>query len=226
MRFALRLAGPGVFVCAAFIPNISFAQDHTLITTDPIGAQLLTMGKSGLTVALARDHVLEILQAKNSCSAWFQEVDPNAASTFASIKFIIAANGPHEVLALRSHSGDMLFKHPYAARALEDGGGDPIVILNSKGAFFIRTTIVLRQQNPGAAFRPSGWRYLLVGSYFGDTLAAQVTILLHELGHVVGRLPHDSDELSGQSGRNTAEVLRFCRRQINAAVRSPLHSGP
>src|SRR5215472_13239560 len=114
MRSALRLAGSGVFVCATLISNVSLAQN---IANDPIRAQLLTMGKQGLTVTLARDHVIEILQNKNSCSAWFQEVDPKAAATFGSLKFIIDANGPQEVLELRSHScGDrktltVLFAH-------------------------------------------------------------------------------------------------------------------
>ena len=226
MRFALRLAGPGVFLCAALIPNVSFAQNYTFITNDPIRAQLLTMGKPGLTVAQARDQVIEILQSKNSCSAWFQEVDAKAAGTFASLKFIIDANGPQGVLDLRSHSGEMLLKHPYAAAVFVNGEGKFIVILNAKGPSFVRSTVVLRQENDGSFFRPSGSRYLLIGSYVGDTLAAQMTILLHELGHVVGRLPDEADELSGQSDRNTAEVLRFCRKQINSAVRSPLHSGP
>jgi hypothetical protein len=227
MRFALNLAGAGVFVCAAFISGVSFAQNDTFATNDPIRAQLLTMGKPGLTVALARDHVIKILQSKNSCSAWYQEVDPNAASTFASLKFVIETNGPHAVLGLRSHSVEMLLKHPYAARSLENAGGNSIIVLNAKGAFFVRVATVLWQEDMGSLFHPSGWRYLLVGSYRGDTLAAQTTILLHELGHVIGRLPDDSDELSGQSERNTAEVLRFCRAQIKAALGSgPLAHNP
>jgi len=225
MRFALRLAGPGVFVCAAFISAVSFAQNSAFLTRDPVRAQLLTMGKPGLTVALARDYVIEILQSQNSCSAWFQEVDPNAASTFASLKFVIE-NGPQEVLELPSHSGEMLLKHPYAASVFVNSEGKSIVILNAKGAFFMRAAVVLRQENDRSFFRQSGSRYLLAGPYTGGTLAAQITILLHELGHVVGGLPDDSDELSGQSNRNTAEVLGFCRKQINAAVCSPLHSGP
>src|SRR5215472_2716793 len=180
MRFALKLAGFGVFVCAALIPNVSLAQN---IANDPIRAQLLAMGKPGLTVTLARDHVIEILQDKNSCSAWFQEVDPNAASTFASLRFIIETDGPKDVLGLRSRSGEMLLKHPYAAWALENGS---FVDLNANGAFFIRSAPVLQQENQGGFFRPSGVRYLLVGSYRGNTRAAQITILLHELGHVVG----------------------------------------
>jgi hypothetical protein len=171
--------------------------------------------------------VIEILQSKNSCSAWFQEVDPNAASTFGSLKFVIETNGPQAVLGLWSHSGEMLLKHPYAARAMENAGGNSIVLLNAKGAFFVRAAVVLQQEDMSGLFHPAGWRYLRVGSYRGDTLAAQITALLHELGHVVGRLPDDSDELSGQSERNTAEVLRFCRAQVKAASRSgPLAQNP
>ena len=205
----------------------ALTQKHTFVTNDPIRAQLLTMGKPGLTVTLARDHVIEILQDKNSCGAWFQEVDPNAASTFASLKVIIETNGPREVLSWRSQPGEMVFKHPYSAKALEDDGGNPILVLNAKGAFFASSAVVLRRDNTGS-LRPSGSRYLLIGPYKGGTLAAQITILLHELGHVVGRLPDDSDELSGQSDRNTAEVLRLCRAQVKASLgsRSALAHNP
>ena len=225
MRFVLRLAGPGVFLCAPFISGASFAQTYTFVTNDPTREQLLAMGKSGLTVAHARDRVIEILQSRNSCSDWFQEVDPNAASTFASLKFIIDTDGPKEVVGLQSYSGEMLWKHPYSARALENAGANSIVALNAKGAFFVRVAPALRQENNSNWFRPSGSCYLLVGSYPGDTLAAQITILLHELGHVVGRLPDDSPELSGKSGRNTAEVLRFCHKQIKAAAGGPVRPG-
>ena len=222
MRFALRLAGPGVFLCAAFISGVSFAQNYTFVTNDSIREQLLAMGKPGLTVVQAREHVIEILQSQNSCSAWFREADQDAASTFASLKFVIETDGPKEVLGLPSYSGEMLLKHPYSARALENAGANSYVVLNAKGAFFVHAAPVLRQESQGGFFRPSGWHHLLVGSYRGNTLAAQITILLHELGHVVGRLPDDSDELSHQSERNTSEVLRFCHKQIKAAARNRL----
>ena len=160
MRFALRLAGPGVFLCAVFISGVSFAQNHTFVANDPIRAQLLTMGKPGLTVAQARSNVIEILQSKNSCSAWFQEMDPNAASTFASLKFIIETNGPKEVLGVRSDSGEMLLKHPYSAWALKNAGGN-FVVLNAKGAFFVRAAPVLQQEYYQSVFFAS-----LVGATF------------------------------------------------------------
>src|SRR5215469_6304002 len=72
MRFALRLAGPGVFLCAAFISGVSFGQNYTFLTNDPIREQLLTMGKPGLTIAQARDHVIEILQSKIPAAPGFK----------------------------------------------------------------------------------------------------------------------------------------------------------
>lgn len=223
MRFVLRLAGSSAFLYVAFISGASFAQSHGPATNDPVRAQLLAEGRPGVVVAQARDHALEILESKNSCSAWFQEVDPNVASTFASLKFVIEAHGPKAVLGLRSGSGEILLKHPYAARTRGNGS---FVDINANGAFFVRAAPVFQQDSQGGFYRLSGLRYLLAGSYSGNTLAAQITILLHELGHVVARLPDDSDEFSRRSERNTAEVLRSCHQQIKAAAENPLHSGP
>ncbi len=35
--------------------------------------------------------------------------------------------------------------------------------------------------------QPGGNRLLVVSSYAGNTPEAQITILLHELGHIIGR---------------------------------------
>jgi len=40
--------------------------------------------------------------------------------------------------------------------------------------------------------------------------------LLHELGHIINLLPEDADDLDGKSLRNTSEVLRHCRTEIEA----------
>lgn len=225
MSFALRTIGPAVVVCAALVCDDAFAQNHATFQQDPVRAQLLEMGQPGLTISLARERVIEILESENSCSAWFQKVDPDAAATFASLKFIIDANGPQYIVGWRSDSGEMLFKQPYSAKARENTGRNSVVILNANGPFFTRTTSVLQKEISGSSPHPAGWRLLQVGSYAGNTLAAQMTTLLHELGHVVGRIPDDSDELRGQSGRNTAEVLHFCRAQIRGAERRSRHSG-
>jgi len=180
------------------------------------------MGKPGLAIALAREKVTEILLSENSCSAWFKKADRNAAATFDSLKFIIDAKGPEYVLGWRTDTGETLFKHPYSASVLEGAGPNSVVKLNANGPFFVRWGVVLWEDNTGSFRRAIGSRVLQVGSYPGNTLAAQITTLLHEFGHIVGRVPDDSDELSGQSGRNTAEVIHYCHAQIKAAAR---HSG-
>jgi hypothetical protein len=180
------------------------------------------MGKPGLAVALARDKVSEILQSENSCSAWFRKADPNATATFASLKFVIDPKGPQYILGWRTDTGVTLFKHPYSASAWEGAGANSVVKLNANGPFFVRGSVVMWQANAGGFRYAIGWHMLQVGSYAGNTLAAQITTLLHEFGHVVGRIPEDTDELSGQSGRNTQEVIHYCHAQIKAAER---HSG-
>jgi len=62
---------------------------------------------------------------------------------------------------------------------------------------------------------------LRVASYAGNSAPAQITALLHEFGHIIGRLPEDDDSWDGQSARNTAEVLRHCRSEIRSTARKP-----
>ncbi len=63
---------------------------------------------------------------------------------------------------------------------------------------------------------------LTISSYNGNTPEVQITILLHELGHIIGRLPEDDDSRDGRSIRNTSEVSRHCKSETRAAA----HKGP
>jgi hypothetical protein len=222
MRRSLWLAG---VTCLAFLQQVAFAQKNSFFD-DPGRADLASMGKPGAAVALAREKVTEILQSENSCSAWFKKADPNAAATFESLRFAIDSKGPQYIVGWRNDSGVVVFKHPYSASALEGTGAHSLVTLNANGPFFVRWGIVLWEENSGAFRHAIGSRILNVGSYPGNTLAAQITTMLHEFGHVTGRLPDDSDELSGQSGRNTEQVIHYCHAQIKAAERHAGRSGP
>jgi hypothetical protein len=42
---------------------------------------------------------------------------------------------------------------------------------------------------------------------------------LHEFGHLVDLLPTDEGDKDGKSDWNTNEVLRFCREEIESAVK-------
>ena len=217
MRCWLGLAS---LACIPFVQAVAFAQNPSFFS-DPIRAQLAGMGKPGVAVALARDKVSEILQSENSCSAWFKKADPNAAATFASLRFVIDTKGPNFIVGWRNDVGVTMFKHPYSGSAWEGSGANAVVMLNANGPFFVRWGVVFLEEN-GSFRHAIGSRMLQVGTYPGNSLAAQITTLLHEFGHVVRRIPEDPDELSGQSGRNTEEVIHYCHAQIKAAAR---HSG-
>jgi hypothetical protein len=221
MRALLCLAS---LACLSFVQDVAFAQNSSIFA-DPVRTRLAAMGKPGLTVALARDKVNEILSSDNSCSAWFRKADPHAAATFASLKFIIDDKGPQYVIGFRTDKGEVFFKHPYSASTFEGAGPNSVVTLNANGPFFVRNGVVMWEDNAGGFRYAIGTRVLQVGSYAGNTLGAQITTLLHEFGHVIGRLPEDSDELRGQSGRNTEQVIHFCHAQIKAAERHPGRSG-
>jgi len=188
-----------------------------------IQMQLLAMGKRGETIARIREQVTEILQNRNACSAWYQGVDADPAGTFRSLEFVLDTNGPPYVHGIRDSRDVIQFKHPYVASAKENAGRNSAIRLNANGAFFNHSSSVIEEPPDGGPARPIGIRTLRVDSYPGDTPEAQLTAMLHELGHIVGRIPEDSDSLDGQSARNTAEVLRYCRPEIRAMARKRPH---
>lgn len=185
-----------------------------------VEAQLRAMGNRGETIAQVRAQVLEILQSRNACAAWYQEVDADPAGTFRSLEFLLDENGPPYIHIMRDSNGAQVLKQPYVASSYENAGRNTRIRLNAKGAFFNRISEVI-EPIPGAGplLRRGGLHALSVASYGGNTSAARVTTMLHELGHVVGRIPEDNDSVDGLSSRNTREVLRYCRPEIDAIAR-------
>jgi hypothetical protein len=189
-----------------------------------VDPRLLAFGARGLLIEQARQHVLAILAAENPCSAWFREADPNVAAIFESLNFYLD-DGPKDVLIFKSTSGEVFFKHPYSAAVPENAGHDATVALNANGPFFTSAADVLRRNSDRGVARIDGRRELRVGPYPGNTLPARITTLLHELGHAIGRLPDDSDELSGLSEQNTQRVLHACHAQIKASAHQHIYKG-
>lgn len=184
-----------------------------------IEARLHAMGKRGATIAEVRHQVLEILQSRNACSAWYQEVDADPAGTFRSLEFLLDENGPLYIQSMKDSEVGRRLKHPYVARAYENSGRNATIQLNVNGAFFNGATEVVEPYPGGGPLLRRGLHALSVASYSGNTSAAQVTAMLHELGHIVGRIPEDNDSWDGLSSRNTVEVLRYCRPEIDAVAR-------
>jgi hypothetical protein len=185
---------------------------------DLVQEDLATMGKPGQKILRARERILEILQTENACSAWFREKDSNPADTFRTLSFAVDLKGAEFVLESKDTGDLTIFRNPYVARVFQGDGRYATITINTKGAFFspiARVVEVPREGGPGS-FR--GSRLLRVGPYPGDTLHAQVLALLHEFGHLVDLLPTDEGDQDGKSVRNTGEVLRFCRAEVESKV--------
>lgn len=183
-----------------------------------IAIDLADLGKRGQIIARVREQVLQILETENGCSAWFQKVDSDPAATFRSARFVVDENGQKEVYAVKLPGDFELLKHPYVASSIENAGRNAVIQLNANGAFFMKISRVLEQPQPSEMMRLARLHSLRVASYGGDTPMAQITTVLHELGHITGRLQEDDDSWPSQSERNTEEVLRHCQTEIAAAA--------
>jgi hypothetical protein len=214
----IRLPTPFRSLAARYNGPGSSAPQH------PVRLRLLALGARGLLVEQARQHVLAILATDNPCSAWFREIEPAAPAIFESLEFSLD-DGPQDVVAFKSAAGELLFKHPYSAAVPENAGYNATVQLNANGPFFTTVADILGRDSAGRVARLAGRRELRVGPYAGNTLPARIATLLHELGHVIGRLPDDSDELSGLSAQNTVRVLHACHAEIKASVREHRDKG-
>jgi len=186
---------------------------------DAVQEDLASRGKPGQKILRARERVLEILQNENACSAWYRGKDSNPADTFRTLSFDVDHKGEELVLESRA-AGDMrIFRNPYVARVFQGDGRYGRITINTNGAFFSPMATMVEEQSDGGPRSLRGIRLLRVGPYAGDTLHAQILTLLHEFGHIVDLLPTDEGDLDGKSEQNTAEVLRFCRAEVESKVR-------
>ena len=209
-------------LCRVAIVSIAMAPQSARserAITDDVSAELTALGERGEVISRVREQTFGVLDTENSCSAWFREVARDAAEVFQSLHYEIEKDGPGYVEHMRNTDGTNLFKHPWTARTTENSGHDSTIALNPSGAFF-RTTLPLVDVDfrGDRECKAGGVHRLVIASYSGHSARAQITILLHELGHVVGRLPEDDDSWNGRSTRNTEEVLRHCKHEITAAA--------
>jgi hypothetical protein len=191
---------------------------------DPVSTELLGLGQRGDLIADARLRALAILQENNSCTAWFQQADPDPAGILRSVHYKVDPSGPSNIYKFRNYYGEALLKHPWGAKSIEYAGRNALVRINGNGPFFVRSSGVEGLSLSAGPTPLSGWQALVVGPYAAATPEARIAVLLHELGHIVGRLPEDSDSTDGQSSRNTIEVLRHCKAEIHLVARRTSYS--
>ena len=188
-----------------------------------INQELAALGARGALIAQTRNDVLEILESQGSCAMWFQEAEPSVVNVFRSLHYELD-KGTSQIFLMPDESGKAWFKHPWGASAMEYGGRDSIITINSNGPFFVQQTRLSKLSAIGGPSLPAGWRLVMLGPYVGDTPEARMTILLHELGHIVGRLRLDGDSWNGESARNTVEVLQHCKTEIRVLARKRTNS--
>jgi len=212
-------------VCAevAFDSSASASLGHGDVrekaNEDPVLEELKAMGEQGLVIERTREEVLEILEGRNRCAAWFQQAEPDAARKFRSLRYLIDESGPQYTLKLQNGAGGWLYQQPYVASSIEDASAGSTITINGKGAFFqLRSGVRIVPKNGGPGGL-SASQLLRLDLYLGGTLDAQVTALLHEFSHVVGLLPADGGSGFGAelSTQNTQVVLRHCRAEVEAA---------
>jgi hypothetical protein len=212
----------GSIVAAAVLSVLLVAQparsQSAAAVDDAVSAELAAMGKRGQVIAVARQQTLAILQSENACSEWFRETDPDSAEVFRSLHYEITEHEPAFIFHMKDGQGGGPFKHPWAARSTQNAGQNSTVGLNSGGPFFNVSSPVLEVDSKTAMQWPAGLHRLVIASFLGNSPGARIVTLLHELGHIVGRIPEDSDSWDGLSSRNTEEVLRHCKHDIRDAA--------
>ena len=206
-------AGPvSVAPCA---PALA-ARTGCAVSNDVAGNDLSALGKWGREVFRAHQKVLAILQTENACTAWYQTKEAQPAAAFQTLTFALDHGGDAYVRATNEHDGTALIRSPYVARVTQGGGSYTTITLNANGAFFLPMAHVIDEPLEGGPASFRGVHTLQVGPYPGGSFHAQVLTLLHEFGHLIDLLPADTGDHDGQSRQNTAEVLRFCRAELES----------
>jgi hypothetical protein len=210
-----------IFVAGAIAVGGASSVHAQTVTNEEqrVRSELSPLGKRGDAIAHARELVLQILHSENGCSQWFEEANAQPSEIFRSLHYQLEDKGPIYVYRMADASGELRFKQPWGARTSQDTGRNSTIRLNRNGPFFSGKSQVIYVNADGHLVGFGGSRQLAVAFYSGNSEEAQILILLHELGHIVGRLPADDDSWDGLSSQNSLQVLRHCKQEIHDVVR-------
>jgi hypothetical protein len=188
----------------------SFAGGILLVGDDPISR--------------ARAALNNLLKGKNPCAEFFNQGatnfatnSPGAPTTGADA--INAANivkdpsGPSQIVKSADQNGNIVYSQPYGAKTIEGGGPSGTIDINPNGAFY-KTTAFVRGTTQTMGLTIGGTEN--PHQFAGDTLQAQMTILLHEMAHLLNMIPSDGSN-PNQSLRNTQTILDHCKSDIAKA---------
>jgi hypothetical protein len=140
----------------------------------------VALGQHGDPIAHAREQTLQILQAHNTYTAWFQEAEPSAAEVFRSLRYRLDGNGTSGIYSMRNDLGQILLKHPWGAKSTEYAGSNSIVQINGNGPFFARKLWMATWYPPVGFAPPGSWQFVIIGPYVGDTPEAGLGMMWYE----------------------------------------------
>jgi hypothetical protein len=131
-----------------------------------------------------RSAVLAILSSDNDCSEFF---GASAASVFASVG-IRLEDAPANV----------------GAQTQEGKGADSVIFINKNGPFFNTSGII------GGKMQT----LTVAPGYPGGFSSSKKLVMLHELGHVLSKLPEDHGN-TPLSNQNSQTVMDHCSKELN-----------
>ena len=140
----------------------------------------VALGQHGDLIAHAREQTLQILQAHNTHTAWFQKAGPSAAEVFRSLRYRLDGNGRLAFTACGTISDRYYSKHPWGAKSTEYAGSNSIVQINGNGSFFARKLWVAKWYPPVGFAPPGSWQFVIIGPYVGDTPEAGLGMMWYE----------------------------------------------
>lgn len=182
-------------------------------------------------ITLAKNKILGILNGNSPCANFFNQgvvnflggISPSqtpAADVLSSANIIKGSTGPSRVTQSTDQQGNITYKQPYGATTGQSAGYGATIEINPNGAFY-NTSAFIQGTTPIKSMP------LTIGGtdnpqqYAGDSLAAQMTIIMHELAHNIDLIPPDQGKgvKQGQSTANTQTVLDNCKDAIDAATK-------
>jgi RHS repeat-associated protein len=174
---------------------------------DPFAARIET----------AQSAVIAILGGKGPCADFFSKGPREPVAAFAGTH-VTTYNGPNYYDTHLDANGNPIGYLENAFTKPVPFGG--IIELNQNGAFF-QANVYAFKPSPGVRPPPAA---AMSGSYGGDTLAARVSIMLHEFAHILNLIPPDSSPVASEagvkSGANTATIEKNCATAIKEAVKA------
>lgn len=225
MLFARMSCAVAVVLAASLIFCEKQAYSQNLVEAnnkrpkDPVRTELALLGERGASIDRARQATIDILEGDNKCSSWFRRNEPKSAAVFRTVYFRVDENGPSVIHKVQDDRNEWHFFEPYVASAIENATPPASIMINAHGAFFYSYAPVQELVGNTAPHEICVAKRIGVGMYMGNTLSAQITTMLHELGHILGILPVDvgPGTTPEMSPHNTETIVRACHAEIESA---------